>query len=252
MEHNVKSIFWTGGWDSTFRIIQLSRGKGVIQPVYICGDNRKSESREIESMNKILALLRENPHTTAELLPIKIIHKGNIPENESITIAYKKLCEITKIGTQYEYLARYAALYPKIELGAESPDGEFSGIVEAIERFGNLIAFEDSWILARENTMEECMLVFGNFSLPIIKTKEREMLDIIREWGYEDVMKNIWFCHNPIHDEPCGFCRPCEQKMEEHMEWLLPEASQKRYRRYKKLSKIFRKKARNMMRIIYH
>lgn len=47
------------------------------------------------------------------------------------------------------------------------------------------------------------------------------MLKIIRKWGYEDVMKHIWFCHAPINGKPCGFCHPCEVKMESSMEWLL-------------------------------
>jgi 7-cyano-7-deazaguanine synthase len=81
--------------------------------------------------------------------------------------------------------------------------------------------------------------LFGKFSLPIIELTENNMLDNIVSWGYKDVMKLIWFCHNPINNsEVCGFCRPCQQKMESGMEWLLPKKAQKRYKYRKLISKI--------------
>lgn len=54
------------------------------------------------------------------------------------------------------------------------------------------------------------------------------MLNNVKEWGYEDVMKNIWFCHTPIGGQPCGLCGPCHTKIDSGMEWLLPEAAVKR------------------------
>ena len=41
-------IFWTGGYDSTFRVVQLSRMDVVIRPYYL-SDNRIAESYEISA-----------------------------------------------------------------------------------------------------------------------------------------------------------------------------------------------------------
>ena len=232
-------VFWTGGWDSTFRIVQLSRMDKVIQPVYIKGDGRPSEQKEIETMCTIIEEIGKKEETIATFLPIEIVDKNDIPENQQITNAFETMRKKIRIGTQYEWLARYAVLHPYVEIGPECPDGEYSGIVEAINTYGKLIPYEDSWILDKKNSTEECNLLFGNYSYPIIKTTERKMLDLIREWGYEEVMSHIWFCHNPIGGKPCGLCRPCEQKMDEHMEFLLDANGQKRYHKAKKVRKIF-------------
>jgi len=46
------NIFWTGGWDSTFRMLQLAEKQVIIQPYYL-KDNRKSEELELNTI-KIL------------------------------------------------------------------------------------------------------------------------------------------------------------------------------------------------------
>lgn len=232
--NNVRQVFWTGGWDSTFRIIQLSRTDNItIQPVYISGDNRPSEQIELQQMGTISNLLKQKPSSVAPILPIKVVDKKDILPNPDITQAFHTIRKTIPLGSQYEFLARYAAENPMVEIGPECPDGEFSGIVEAINTYGGLVAYNDSWQLDREHATEECKLLFGNFSYPIIKLTERAMLAYVKEWEYEDIMKHIWFCHNPINGKACGLCRPCEQKMDEHMEFLLAPEGQKRYRRMK-------------------
>ena len=85
----------------------------------------------------------------------------------------------------------------------------------------------------------------GNFVFPIIEMTEVEMIDDIRKWKYECIMEHIWFCHSPIHNTPCGMCRPCEQKMQCQMDFLLPKKSQKRYYRLRRIKMIFGKKIGN-------
>lgn len=43
-------ILWTGGWDSTFRVVELSLKNQTIQPLYCVDKNRKSIDKEIEAM----------------------------------------------------------------------------------------------------------------------------------------------------------------------------------------------------------
>ena len=161
---DIKEVFWTGGWDSTFRMVQLSRQDLVIQPVYIGGDNRPSERIELATMNTISALLTQHQGTKAKILPLKIVQKEDIPPNAEITEAFYEIRKSIPIGTQYEYLARYAKLNPYVEIGPECPDGEYSGIVEAINAYGELIEFGDSWVLNKEKSTEQ-RLFCGNSSL---------------------------------------------------------------------------------------
>ena len=75
------------------------------------------------------------------------------------------------------------------------------------------------------------------------------MLEDFKKWGYEDIMQNVWFCHSPIKGEPCGLCRPCEEKMDSRMSILLPSKAQKRYKKAKKwhfLGKNLSRKIKNL------
>ena len=73
-------VLWTGGWDSTFRILQLQKKKSeekiIIQPIYVSDDSRKSEIKEIEAIKKITTMTRNIGSN--ELMDLKIIEKSEI------------------------------------------------------------------------------------------------------------------------------------------------------------------------------
>lgn len=251
----VREIFWTSGWDSTFRLTQLTRTfAGKVQPVYIYSGDRRSRKIEIEQMDKIYHQLISHPGTVSEILPLKIIDAKELPENDAITAAYKKLSEAVSVGTQYIYLAKYAIDHPYVEVGVKRSEGEHTGIGDTIKKFGALKSDgKGSWILDAEKSTPECNLVLGNFSYPIVKITEHEMVDMIKEWGCDDIMSNIWFCHSPINGKPCGICSPCEQKIEGRMEFLLPEKSVRRYKICRIFIKTFGNRGRNLChKIILH
>lgn len=243
-DNNMKrvNILWTGGWDSTYRMIELSRMPVEVLPVYICGDNRKSESLELQSMSIILDMLKDRKETKAKFMPTKIIDKNTIPQNEKVTRAYETIRSTTNLGTQHEWLARYAYENPGLELGTEKGVPETSHIIDAIEQYGQLKEKDNTWVLDRENSTEEGNLVLGNFEFPIIDKYETDMLENIHTWGYEDIMSHIWFCHLPIDGKPCGMCHPCEVKMESAMEFLLPEKARNRYKFKKKMNRFLGKR----------
>jgi 7-cyano-7-deazaguanine synthase in queuosine biosynthesis len=39
---------------------------------------------------------------------------------------------------------------------------------------------------------------------------KNDMASIAREKGFYDILIQSWFCHNPIMNRPCGYCRPCK------------------------------------------
>ena len=236
MENRTTYVLWTGGWDSTFRMLQLAveKHKGdTIQPIYVIGDNRPSEAREIETMASILPELRSR--SQAELEDVLLIDKASIPEDARISAAFAAIRQELVIGTQYEYLARLTKEYPFLEIEIEKPNGEYSGCVAAIQRMGAMIERDGSYFLDPERSSESCVLLFGGFSFPLFNTTETGMVRWVQENGGQEIMRKIWFCHHPLHGEPCGICRPCQQKMECEMAWLLPSAGQKRYRAMKRV-----------------
>lgn len=242
MNTEYKYIFWTGGWDSTYRIVQLSRMDITVQPIYVIDPSRGSIEYEQKAMEEIIHELYNHQETRAKILPVIQINLSDIPRNEDVSFAYAKIKESVRIGSQYEWLGWLAFKYPGIEIGIEKPSGEFSGCITAIEIFGKFKKEDDMLVVDKEASSQDINTLFGNLTFPIADITETEMLENIRGGGYEDVMKHIWFCHSPVDSEPCGMCRPCQQKMECNMEWLLPEQGQKRYKMYSKTKDVFGEK----------
>ncbi|MFQ6878806.1 MAG: hypothetical protein ACLRS1_03340 [Oscillospiraceae bacterium] len=241
------NILWTGGWDSTYRMVELSKENVTVQAIYCCDFGRHSIEKEKETIEEIRKALIEKPETKATFLPICYIDIENIPANSNITKAYHNICEKVKLGSQYEWLARLTQIYPNLEIGIEKPAGEYSGCVDAINTFGRLKSNDNGFEIDREYSSDDCISLFGGFCFPIINMTELDMVRNIREWGYEDIMKKIWFCHSPVNGKSCGVCRPCQQKMECGMAFLVDKRGQERYRVYKLIKNVFGNKVANII-----
>ena len=233
-------VLWTGGFDSTFRMIQIQKEHvgepEVVQPVYVSGNGRKSEAIEIQRMEKMIPMLREIG--VNEILDLMIVEKDSIPANEEISAAYNRIASEIILGTQYEWLARLALEYPGIEVGIEQPNGEYGGCSKAIATMGSMEHRDNNYYVNKEKSSPDVSLVFGNFTFPIHVITETRMVELVHEWKCENIIENIWFCFVPINGEPCGYCRPCQQKMECDMEWLIPDNGQKRYKLFKRAAKV--------------
>ena len=209
----------------------------IIQPVYIFGENktevidvRASEKREIAAIKRIREALINRIDTKAEILEVKFVDKSKIPVNQDITDAWKRVRALSRIGSQYEWISRYAYNNPGLEIGIEKGDPNCSYANCALRKYGKLKSTGDisNYKVDLDKSNADVVTVFGNLRFPIIETSELEMKSKIEEWGYEDIMKMIWFCYSPIHNKPCGLCRPCNEKIESNMQQLLPKAALRR------------------------
>jgi len=246
-------LLWTGGWDSTYRLVELSRMDVTVQPLYCRDPERPSTAIEEQTMTRILEALAARPETRATLCPVQTLERADIPADPEITAAYRRLAAEGTLGSQYDFLARLSRVYPGLELGIEKANHEkSSGCRATILKHGAFREENGCQVLDKEHSSQDCIAVMGHFRFPIIHITENEMVENIRAWGYEDIMAKIWFCHTPIGNQPCGMCSPCCQKMEGAMEFLLPEAAAKRYRIYKKTANIFGKRPAHILsKVIY-
>ena len=75
----VVNLLWTGGWDSTFRLLQLLLLHRVpVVAYYIEDPTRPSTGIELETMARIVDRLHDAyPHTRDLLLPIR---KAAVPD----------------------------------------------------------------------------------------------------------------------------------------------------------------------------
>lgn len=231
-------IFWTGGYDSTFRVVQLSRMDVVIRPYYL-SDNRIAESNEISAIEKITELIRKHPDTKAELLDIVYVPVAERPETDSeIENAYNRIFSENWLGNQYVWLANFAKQHKGIELSIEKGTNP----VKLIEKNGGFRkeTFEGSGdtFVVDEKTHPDYYALFGNFSIPLLEVSKLDMKDFFVRHDYVDIMKATWFCHSPINGKPCGKCNPCKGVVEEGMAERLDEEALERYRKAKKIEKI--------------
>lgn len=232
------NIFWTGGYDSTYRILELSHYFVEISPIYI-RDRRKCEPQELNAIQQITKIIRSSKSTKCKLNDIRIYESWNIPQDETITLAWGKANAKFKSGSQYDWLARLMkAENIHVELGYEKSDSlsKFEIAIQALfikksyATMDNLTYYElDRSKINKDNQM--LFDVFGNFifPLPLFSMTKSQALERFKDWNHLDIVELTWFCHTPIHGKPCGKCHPCAQVMESGMNFRIPTISQIRY-----------------------
>ena len=234
------NILWTGGLDSTYSVVMFSRLNVEISPIYL-NDDRDSEADELKAVSDITEILKQDPETKAVFLPLITRPTKLIAKDREITDAYKRLRKTDHIGSQYDWLARYAKetglndLYVSIEKSAHSRARA------CVYKYGDTrIVHDDAGFdyfeVDREKTASDVVTIFGNIRLPMSwdRTKNEEAEEL-REMGLENVLMKTWFCYTPIDGKPCGCCNPCKQAIEDGMTWRFSEEALRRYEEDKKV-----------------
>lgn len=239
-------LLWSGGWDGTFRFLQLMQHEEIeIQPIYVIDPGRASTPYEQKAMKKII--LEAQKRFPAKVREIQFYERDWILKNcknEEISNAYQYLRKKYNIGTQYEW---FALLCNKLGIKMESSVvHQYHGKVEdAINAEGKLSLVENDFLTERycvtkNGEKDATFKVFGNLILPVIKLTKEDEERIAKENGWLDIMKLTWFCHTPINGEPCGLCSPCDDAMNTGMEWRMPKSARFRYK-YRKIFRVLRR-----------
>lgn len=209
-ENRIHRVLWTGGFDSTYRMIELALQDVIVEPVYVVNSGRRSHNIELQSMQKMLGMLRDAKRFRAKIYDIKTINKEDIVIPPEIHQAYENLHQSCNIGPQYEWLSPLSRTIEDLEICIEkAPEGRLHS--------------RDAIIAETE----DARIIFGNFILSIFDKTEEDMLADIAQWGCEDIIKHIWFCNHPLTVNSggycaCGLCHPCRIKIESGMSQLLP------------------------------
>lgn len=216
MRHTAETnhLLWTGGWDSTYRLLYLLREGRQVQPHYIIDPLRASSGHELRAMDAISERIhKENAKLPGTLLPTEISEKASSVQNSEILDAYNAIIKNMYIGDQYMWLADYCETQgiEGMELGIESIPG--TNVTKAI------------------NSGEyPYSTIFGKFWFPILSTSKLAMKEWAESNGTLPIMELTWFCHRPTAGaNPCGRCVPCEVAIEEGMGYRFPLRSRIRY-----------------------
>lgn len=129
------NVLYTGGLDSSYTMISLSKYDIEIQPYYL-RDNRDSEEKELSSIRRIIEDITNSQNTRCNILPLSTMSTADVEKDQDITDAYNRLKEATNIGSQYDWLARFAKGVRGLCLSLEK--SPHSKARSCIEKYGDV------------------------------------------------------------------------------------------------------------------
>ena len=229
LENNKKKyyLFWTGGYDSTFRLCQLLIDQHkIVQPIYIsCRDldsvqgDKKQRNKidlELETMKTLRQhIIRRYPEVKNSFLPTQYVvgvHKD--PKfSQKYKSLYHELHYFSRSISQYERLARYAYYHSEpIEIGLEKCG---TGLDEVTQNFRIGIDSECRIIDSKDLPSKYRNLeIFQKLRFPISHLNKEEMKNIALRNKYYDVLQLTWTCWYPTAlGQPCKKCPQCLKRI---------------------------------------
>jgi len=229
------NIFWTGGYDSTFRLCYLLiMEQKIVQPYYFTckidsnGLNgniyRRNKTNEINTMNKIREYINKKfPHLAKNFL--KTIYIDKVPENKELRTKlyyigdYKKHKQRRKYS-QYSAMALYTLKYKKyIEVGYVEVMG--GGTDETLNKNNKTIIDDNYHDYIKNNIVnyngnycikiKNSPLRFLYFPLAFIDKKIMKKISI--RLDFYDVLLLTFSCWYPTNNKPCGKCIMCKKRI---------------------------------------
>lgn len=227
-------LFWTGGFDSTFRLVELSRRPVKISPVYIVFPDRPAVTPlELQAHQRILAYLKKRRETIAQMMPVRYVMWNQIVVSEAVKKAHDWVSHHFpfKIPHCDLLLAAYAEKSKGIEIGLEKYYDKPGRTFIALEEAGGL--HFDSEGIGRlqdpNNEHPQLMLMHGNYGYSIANKREVDMWELLQKWGYQDISRLTQTCEHPYNGTPCGCCTNCWVKIHSAMGWYLGEKAMRRH-----------------------
>jgi hypothetical protein len=220
------NLFWTGGWDSTFRLLQLILlEKREVRPFYIIDHLRKSTGIEVYTMGLIRELIQKHfPQSEKYLHPTFYYSLEHIEPDLKITGAWDRLNTHFHVGTQYDWLQRFCkqfeldfidvALFKDANISTSPPFRQWYNAFLTDDRFPESTH--------QKEIIADLSVLFERFNFPLMSMIKTEMLEFAQQKKWMPVMKNTRFCHRPsVNIEPCGICIPCRQVVDDGMGWRI-------------------------------
>lgn len=219
------NLLWTGGWDSTFRLLQLLLLERVpVVPHYLEDPTRASTQTELRTMARIGDHLRETyPHTSALLQPLRVAAVSSIAEDPEIIGALNEIRTRVFIGSQYAWLPAFCKRHAiaDMELGVHVDDKVQALLRSFAMEFEHPAGYRSIRVDPRHADTAEFRL-FRYFSFPLFHIDKVGMDRQAQAEGWGAIMDMTWFCHTPVRGRPCGICAPCVYTIEEGLARRVP------------------------------
>ena len=207
-------VLWTGGWDSTFRVVDLLLTHGrAVQPWYVVDPSRRTTGREQAAMAEIATWIgRRDPRAGAHLAPVRVLSVADIRVDPVVREAATLIRQRVRLPEQYVWLAELTRMQglPALEVGIEHR-AETPALAEAAVIREDAPAPEDWWVVTADGSPPGTHTLYGLFRLPILEYDKADLGRQAAERGFSEALELTWFCRWPtVFGNPCGFCVPCQ------------------------------------------
>ena len=228
---DTRDLLWTGGWDSTFRLLAaLLLEDASVRPHYVMDPGRASTNAELKAMGKVRSALQDQyPDAARRLLPTRYARRDDLPEIPITERRFDSLVARGALGTQYRWLARYAASagLVDLELAIHRDDKAHVFLVGSVEpiRYRSTTVYR-----LADSALKTDLALFERFTFPVLDLSKRDMRRLATNNGFGAILELSWFCHRPVAGVPCGLCGPCNDAIREGVGYRLPRVSRLRNR----------------------
>jgi hypothetical protein len=205
-------MLWTGGWDSSFRLLQLVLvDRRAVQPIYVIDPDRASTLLEIRSMEAMRTGIAARGGG-ALVAPTEILVRTHFTPSPRLVGLYQSIATRARIGEQYLWLAAVAEArgWSGVEMSLERSEG-------GMEPFERLVFVGDGH-LGRSEPAE----LFRFWSFPVHHLTKKDMAAEAERQGFLDLLNGRWFCFTPVRGKPCGRCHPCRMAYRADIEFANP------------------------------
>ena len=218
-------LLWTGGWDSTFRLLELLLLHRLpVLPHYLSDPSRPSTQTELATMARIGEYLRAtHPRTSTLLQPTRVVSVDDVPPDPESIEALRRIRTRLFIGDQYAWLPAYCrhARIDDMELGVHVDDKVQALLRDFVTGFEHPAGYHSVRVDPKHAGSPEHTL-FRWFGFPLFRIDKRGIERQATAEGWAPIMDMTWFCHTPVHGRPCGTCAPCVFTIQEGLARRVP------------------------------
>lgn len=225
-----KNLFWTGGFDSTFRLLQLISDDDVecINLFYISLviDNletsdvrRKSTEHEIETMYFILKNIDNQ-----KINRFTIIGKNENLLKYSFLFDFNFMNYITKENIKYSEKNKAYFFDLLIYDIVSRPVNQWLGITQilddldidaeiCLEKDGGIWSKIKNYVIDGEIQFDllPSLNAFSRYQTPLFDISREQMIELSSD-SWLEVLKITWSCWYPKEGQPCQRCFTCKRR----------------------------------------
>ena len=226
-----KNIFWTGGFDSTFRLLQLLEEEDVTEIylyyIALVIDNiessdirRMSISYEIETMELILKSIDKSKIKKFTIIsdqedllyftfqfPYQFMNYIGIDKIEYSDINKVYFFDLYVSGLVLRPITQWGAItqvLDDLDINAEICLEKYGGIWSRINKFviDGKIQFHKIRSLS----------AFKRYEMPLFDVSRDSMIDTSIKKGWLPILELTWSCWYPKNGNQCGKCFTCKRR----------------------------------------